>query len=236
MKKLSFYLSVIVIGAIMAGCSPNEKKATSNENKASSTTTESKDTINNADENKNSTNNTDENKNSENKTEETKDNTSEVSKSLSKKWSDNQIQLNGKVLTMPISLNDLKKLGFEFEYKEKYVLNPGDSAAGASVSDNKGHKFSGSYSNLSDKIIDIKDSSLTSINIRSHYNEGMDIVFPGGIKFGDSIDKVKQVYGDPQDTYNGDNDFATLTYKQSRKHYLQLTFSKGKLTGYELYI
>lgn len=216
MKKFSICLLLMLMCGMAVGCSST---------KDNNTTTTPEVTENKTDEIENET-----------KTTENKTDLSEVSKELSNKWTDNQIQLNGKVLTMPINLNDLKELGYEIEYNEEYVLNPGDSVAGTGVSNADGYRLSGTYSNLSDKIIDIKDSSLTSINISSRYNEGMDIIFTGGIKFGDDIETVKQILGEPQDTYEGDNNFSILTYKADITHYLKLTFSEGKLTNYELYI
>lgn len=163
---------------------------------------------------------------------------SSASKDLSDKWFDNQVQINGKVLTIPISISELNKLGFELNYSKEYILNPGDSVAGTHLTNDKGNTISGTYSNLSDKAIDIKESSLTSINITNTTttNKDFDIIFPVGIKFGDSIEQIKEVYGEPKDTYEGNSGFNILIYQKDIKHYAKLTFLNGKLSGYELYI
>lgn len=222
MKKLSICLLLMLICGVVVGCSSTKDNNTATTPVVTENKTEE-------------TDNKNENTEVESNTTENKTNLSEVSKELSNKWTDSQIQLNGKVLTMPINLNDLKELGYEIEHKEEYVLNPGDSVAGTGVSNVDGYRLSGTYSNLTDNVIDIKDSSLTSINISSRYNEGMDIIFTGGIKFGDNIEDVKQILGEPQNT-SGDDNFSIITYKADINHYLKLTFSEGKLTNYELYI
>lgn len=223
MKKLSICLLLMLICGVVVGCSST---------KDNNTPTTPVVTENKTEETDNKNENTE---NVESNTTKNKTILSEVSEELSNKWTDNQIQLNGKVLTMPINLNDLKELGYEIEHKEEYVLNPRDSVAGTGVSNVDGYRLSGTYSNLTDNVIDIKDSSLTSINISSRYNECMDIIFAGGIKFDDNIEDVKQILGEPQNT-SGDDNFSIITYKAAINHYLKLTFSEGKLTNYELYI
>lgn len=227
-EKIRFYLILALVSFIAVGCSTSEKKsdASKNEN-TTEKSIESTDTKNSSETEKNTS-----------EKNETKDEnkSSDVSKDLSDKWYDNQIQINGKVLTMPISLSDFNKLGFKLDYSKEYVLNPGDSVAGTHLINDKGNSISGSYSNLSDKVIDIKESSLTSINITNRTNKDLDVIFPGGIKFGNSVEDVKRIYGEPEDTYDGGNGFYTLTYKKERTHYTILTFTEGKLSGYELYI
>lgn len=214
MKKRMFYLILTMVILMLVGCSQSEKKeVTSNNEKTiekDMNETEKKD----------------------------KNDVSSASKDLSDKWFDNQVQINGKVLTIPISISELNKLGFKLNYSKEYMLNPGDSVAGTHLTNDKGNTISGTYSNLSDKAIDIKESSLTSINITNTTttNKDFDIIFPGGIKFGDSIEQIKEVYGEPKDTYEGNSGFNILTYQKDIKHYAKLTFSNGKLSGYELYI
>lgn len=159
-----------------------------------------------------------------------------ISKDLSKNWYDNQIQIDNQVLTMPIELKDLNKLGFELKYSDPYVLNPKDSVAGTHLTNKKGNTISGTYSNLTDKTIDIKESSMTSINITDTTNKDLTVFFPGGLTWGTTIEKVKETYGEPKDEYTGDSGFAILTYQEDTDHYAKLTFSNGKLKGYELYI
>ncbi|WP_445451208.1 hypothetical protein [Enterococcus faecalis] len=173
---------------------------------------------------------------SEKQTSDIEKNNNIIAKKISKNWYDNQIQIDNQVLTMPIKLKDLNNLGFELKYSEPYVLNPNDSVMGTHLTNKKGNTISGTYSNLTDKAIDIKESSLTSINITDTTNKDLNIFFPGEVTWGSSIEEIKKIYGEPKDEYVGDSGFSILTYQEDTDHYAKLTFSNGKLKGYELYI
>ena len=154
--------------------------------------------------------------------------------SLSKDWKDNQIQINGKVLKLPIKLKDLNNLGYTLSKKDPFIINPGKSVTGTSLKNKAGNYITGVYSNLSDKPIDIKDSWLTVVNIPfNNSNKTIDVVFPGNLKFGATIDNVKSVYGNPSKV-SGDKGFSKLTYTVSIHKYLELTFTNSKLSGYYL--
>lgn len=67
-------------------------------------------------------------------------------------------------------------------------------------------------------------------------DKDLTVFFPGGLTWGTTIEKVKEMYGEPKDEYTGDSGFAILTYQEDTDHYAKLTFLNGKIKGYELYI
>lgn len=65
----------------------------------------------------------------------------------------------------------------------------------------------------------------------------MDIVLPGNIKYGDSLEAIKSALGEPTKIDTTD-DQTTIKYidETQRRHYVELSLWKDKLKSFSLYV
>lgn len=137
-----------------------------------------------------------------------------VSDQLSSNWKDLQFQLNGQVLTLPCDYSDIEALGYSFDlsdygYENGYILNPGDSTFSTIYLENaEGAELSVGFINTGDEAKDILECQIWSITGNVAYEDVVpDLVFPGGITWGDSLEDVEAAYGplDEEQIYTSDD-------------------------------
>lgn len=233
MKK---YVAILFVGVLalssLTGCSINEKQKTEDTSISQGTQDSSKVNETAQDVKQEQTE-----AEEQTVTEVDKENTSTT---ISNNWEDNQIQLQGKIFTLPFTISDLKEIGFDFKDLGEYVVNPNQAVYGKGLYDAQGNTFSGVYSNLTDKAVDIRETSMTSITVLKDYrgegNKDLDVVLPGGIQFGASVDDVKSALGEPTSISEVDSS-VFLKYKDEtqRQHYVDFNFYKGKLISFTMY-
>lgn len=217
MKKIICMLCLVLVGSL-AGCSSNDKET----KKEPKVETKKKDKEDKKDK------------------EEKKEKEEVNSSALSSNWKDNQIQIKGKVYTFPLELKELKAIGFDFENLGEYVVNPQQGLYGKGMVDAEGNRLSGVYTNLTESAVDIRETSLTEVTILKDYrmesNKNFDVVLPGGLKFGDTVDQSKALFGEPSKVYETGSTVVLNYYDDgsSLKHMVELTFWDGKLISYNL--
>lgn len=218
-KYLVLFLAVAMSGSLLVGCSSSKDKE---EDKKDDSTSQV------------------EGKEETKAPEEDKTETPTTPTTLSKDWKDNQIQIKGKVITFPVKLTELNNLGFDFDNLGEFIVNPNQGVYGKGLVDADKNKFSGVYVNMGDKAVDVRQTTMTEITILKDYrmetNKNFDVVLPGGIKFGDSLDQIKAIYGKPSsESESGKSNI--VKYKEngdSLKHWIEMSIYDGKLISYNL--
>lgn len=232
MKKISALFAAVLLGAsLFSGCSSKEEPKETKETVAEDV--EEEEVTDEAEEEP-----------AEEATDETEEEPAEepaASGEMTNNWADNQIQIKGKVLTLPFSLVELNIMGFDFENLGEYAVNPQQAVYGKSLYDAEGNAVSGVYSNLSDEIVDIRQTSMTSITIKKDYrtssNENLDVVLPGNIQFGDSLETIKAALGEPTKVDEMDSStFVKYEDPDNYRHYAQFSLWEDKVIEYTLYV
>lgn len=150
-----------------------------------------------------------------------------VSDLLSDNWTDLQFQLEGQVLTLPCDYSDIEALGYTFDlsdygYDNGYILNPGDSTYSTIHLENEeGAEVTVGFTNTGDEAKDILECQIWSVRAESTYVDAVpDLVFPGGITWGATLETVEAVYGtvDEDDIYVSDLGYKAYSYNEDDKY------------------
>ena len=118
-----------------------------------------------------------------------------------------KFSFNGHDISLPASLSDFK--GYEVDPSDEQTLAAGNSTV-ISI-ENDDNYIVVTARNTTDSTKDIKDCDITSVDISEYGNEGSEFTIKD-LKFGDSIDSVKQVFGEPSKDYNGTDGYYSMTY------------------------
>lgn len=146
---------------------------------------------------------------------------------LSKDWKSYQFQLDGKVFKLPVKLSELKALGYDLTEKGAFDVAPNSEVLAVSVKNSKGNRIAGTFKNLSDKICDVSECYLYEFAVSNwSFNEGIDVVLPGGINFNSTKDDVIKAYGKPSKEVKKD-DREILTYTIDKKNQLEIDIVDG---------
>ena len=150
-----------------------------------------------------------------------------VSDQLSDNWTDLQFQLEGQVFTLPCNYSDIEALGYTFDlsdygYDNGYILNPGDSTYSTIHLENEeGAELTVGFTNTGDEAKDILECQIWSVEAESTYVDAVaDLVFPGGITWGATLETVEAVYGtvDEDDIYVSDLGYKAYSYNEGDKY------------------
>lgn len=143
------------------------------------------------------------------------------------------VLIDNEVMTMPFAYSDIKdKMFFDISdygsngvaYDENFILNSGQYVTVTlnpvnPLEDYNNTKMMVHLSNITEDSIKIYDSSITSIDITFNEktaNKDISFVAPGGATYGMSQDKIKDIYGEPDDIYDGSDEnsvFVIYKYK-----------------------
>ena len=150
---------------------------------------------------------------------------------LSDRLLDAQIQINGDVYTVPCTFQDLFDKGWttkdDVESKELPSL-----FGGAAGMDNGDAYMVVSFSNTTDERMMAVDSPIHQIDISAEFNTETEVMMPGGISFGATVQDLKAAYGEPDDEYLGSY-YTTLTYELPGSHDTLIAQDYISLTVYD---
>lgn len=136
-----------------------------------------------------------------------------------------KFSFNGHDISLPASLSDFK--GYEVDPSDEQTLAAGNSTV-ISI-ENDDNYIVVTARNTTDSTKDIKDCDITSVDISEYGNEGSEFTIKG-LRFGDSIDNVKQVFGEPSEDYNGTDGYYSMTYNDDDEiSNIEFYFSNDKL-------
>lgn len=141
---------------------------------------------------------------------------------LGENWNSYTVQINGKVLSLPFDYSEVEGLGFSLDESitpKDFIVNPGESKYTSLVTSN--HEYlTVELFNDSEEACEITKCKIGSIGTDIYSNEGsVEVVFPGGIKAGDSKEKVLEVYGEPTDKYEDGNFHMYTWYDKNGSSY-----------------
>lgn len=163
-------------------------------------------------------------------TEDKEDNAVEavVSDELSDDWKDMQFQLNGQVFTLPCDYSAIEALGYtldssETEYTNGYILNANDTTLSSiNLVNEEGAKIMVGFINTDDEAKDILECQIWSVTADITYEDVVpDLVLPGGITWGATLEEVEDAYGmvgDEDNIYISDLGYTAYTYNEDSKY------------------
>lgn len=148
----------------------------------------------------------------------TTDSSTTTSVNVSNDWKQYQFGLNGKVYTLPMSYNDFK-IASGFTIKDTYInmVLPNNHYAPVNLYKNDKLALYIELFNKSGAEAKYVESNVTRISQTQYQvSQGADkIIFPGGLKVGDSITEVKltELFGAPNDSkdYSGSKQYTYLS-------------------------
>ena len=151
-----------------------------------------------------------------------------VSDELSSDWKDLQFQLNGQVFTLPCDYKAIEALGYSFDlsdygYENGYILNKDETTLATIYLENEeGAELNVGFINTSDEPKDILECQIWAIGAEITYKDAVpDLVFPGGITWGSTLEDVEEAYGmvaDEDDIYISDLGYTAYTYNEDSKY------------------
>lgn len=143
---------------------------------------------------------------------------STTSVGVSKDWKQYQFGINGKVYTLPMSYNDFKTAS-GFTIKDTYInmVLPNNHYAPVNLYKNDKLALYIELFNKSGAEVKYVDCNVTRISqTKYQVSQGADrIVFPGGLKVGDSVTEAQliELFGTPNDSkdYSGSKQYTYLS-------------------------
>lgn len=155
---------------------------------------------------------------------------------LSDDLADFQVQLDGDVFSVPCTFQDFFDKGWEAE-KDLATMELGDRE-GTTTRMLKGDSyFSVSFANTSGGNQMAVDSTVYKISVVSTAKSGqkVDMMMPGGITYGATVEDLKAAYGEPDNEHDS-GEFINVTYNQiGGYHSIQFTvYHEGGLMQLEL--
>lgn len=165
----------------------------------------------------------------------------EQSKKLGENWDSYTVQINDKVVTLPCTVSDLKAAGLEMDSTytpEDYEIHPGEYQM-TWFKDDDGNEIMADLLNSGEDDAQAKDCLIAGITVEKYAikNDSLKVLFPGEVQIGDKLEKVSEVYGEPNDTSEGD--LVNLYYWYTgESHYngceVDTDSSTGKITTMSL--
>lgn len=147
--------------------------------------------------------------------------TSPVSSDLSSDWKDMQIQIDGHVLTLPCDYSEIEALGYSVDWsqfeEEDCILEPNYYTMLTVDAQNSDGKVLGiGFINTTTEAKKMNECQVRKIEAEwSRTGETPDVVLPGGITWGTSIEEVESIYGtlEAENIYESDGGYKIYTYK-----------------------
>ena len=165
----------------------------------------------------------------------------EQSKKLGEKWDSYTVQINDKVVTLPCTVSDLKAAGLEMDSTytpEDYEIHPGEYQM-TWFKDGNGNEIMADLLNSGEDDAQAKDCLIAGITVEKYAikNDSLKVLFPGEVQIGDKLEKVSEIYGEPNDTSEGN--LVNLYYWYTgESHYnaceIDTDSSTGKITTMSL--
>jgi hypothetical protein len=127
--------------------------------------------------------------------------TSPVSAELSSDWKAMQVQLDGHVLTLPCEFSEIEVLGYVLDLsdydEEDCILEPNYyTMIAISIRNSDGDTVKLGFMNNTDEAKKLNECQVCEIKAEwSRTGEAPDIVLPGGITWGTSLEDVEAIYG-----------------------------------------
>lgn len=141
---------------------------------------------------------------------------------LSDDWTDFKFALEGKVYKLPFLYSILEEDGWKTKDADE-TLKPNSYTI--VTMENDGKKISAAVLNLDVNVLKISDCYIFRVAMNESYiKTGAELVFPGGIMYGASVDEIVGMYGDPTDIYESTTT-NSYTYKADSYATLKVRFN-----------
>lgn len=131
----------------------------------------------------------------------------ESSGELGASWDSYTVQINDTVLTLPCEIADLEALGFTLNTSytpANYMINV-DEYELAYFMDASGNEIMVDVLNNTGEAQELQDCIIAGISVDEYdIEDGLTVIFPGGIQIGSTKDEVLAAYGEAEDPYEGD--------------------------------
>lgn len=232
-KFLAAFLCVFIMAASFSGCSDVTVTVNSNSSEATQPVQKATQTTESTTEAPKATDAAEATEKPDNKT-------NEVSSDLSSKWEDKQIQIDGKVFTIPFDYSELEKIGYKLDFDDTFIVDAQRQTLAGTIISPKGNKIRAMFLNNGTNAKDVRKCQIASFQYDPTSTDNLDdIVFPGGIKIGSAWEDVDKTYGKPEaDNIFSDDGYMSYEYEAQAKDglYVHMTissFSDSKVTSME---
>ncbi len=138
---------------------------------------------------------------------------------LGEKWNSYTVQINDKVITLPCEYKDLAAAGMSID-ESLGLDNDGMVAGGGyligALADAKGNSMTAEFINPDDTKKKAQECLVGGITVGEYdlKDSEFKVALPGGIQIGASKEEVTEKYGEPEETYEGDN-LHVFTWNES---------------------
>ena len=123
-------------------------------------------------------------------------------------------KLNGDIFVLPFEFSELEDLGWESKRDnlDEITLNPNQHTLGSELINN-GYTIRAAFVNTTENVLSLRESLVGSISIEEkHINSETQIVFPGDITIGSTVDDLIAIHGEPSNIRESDRT-TTMTYE-----------------------
>lgn len=129
---------------------------------------------------------------------------------LGDNWDSYTVQINERVVTLPCEYKDLEVAGLTVDESlgmDNDGMVPGGGYLIGYLVDAGGNSLTVEFINPDDKAKKVQECLVGGITVGEYdlKEEGLKVTFPGGIRIGDTKEEIAGKYGEPEETYEGDN-------------------------------
>lgn len=161
-------------------------------------------------------------------------------------WQSMTFSLDGKSYTIPFAYSDIKPdWSFDmadYGYEDGYILNPSEYVYSTISLENDAYDcdFNIGIINNTSSAIDITEGDVWAASIDISWGESYpDLVLPGNLTWGSTLEEVEAAFGVPEDTYYSESlGYWEYTYQIDYTYYFDLTIYDDKgitAFGYKQY-
>ena len=133
--------------------------------------------------------------------------------------------INGDVYILPFEFSELGELGWDSDRDDldELTLNPNQHTLGTELQ-NGDHLIRVAFVNTTENVLPLRESYVGSITIEErHANSGIELILPGGITFGSTMDEIIAVHGEPSEA-RGTDSSTFLVYDVGSRSNIEFRF------------
>ncbi len=132
-----------------------------------------------------------------------------INDELGKTWDSFAIQIGDSAIQFPCKVQEVEAAGFTIDdpaVTKEYVVNP-DEYKSVLMKNAQGASAMFDFSNETDEVQKITECEIAGIYVDEYSvnKSGVTMAFPGGVKVGTSEEDLLKAYGEPTDSFEGEN-------------------------------
>ena len=153
-------------------------------------------------------------------------------------WNEFSVTIDGKTLQLPCSVGEVEAIGLDLDDEEDVdnkVVNAGDYELVFYESDSDDYLMF-MMCNDTQSSIKVLECAVKGVYLADYNVEnGLSVVFPGDVQIGSDIDEVIEKWGEPSDSYEGDETDSYSWYDDSYNYCtVSVNHETGKIESVDL--